>query len=470
MRNLAALVVALGLVGQAQAQAAQAGTASAQPLVHQPGISAPSTAELQTESLPDLLRRVLQHDPQVRAAQAAVNIATERRVQARSRLGPSVGLNAYRGRAAEVEFGASVDRRTDRAEAVLRWNLYNSGADLRESRAAEIEERAAEHELHRAAEDVAQRLAEAYLEALRLQELLTPSAERLASIEGLLQRVVQQQEAGKLSDADLQSARVSLLDARLLDQELSADHQAARRRLSALAGDDLAQGLGPLQPLRLRAEQAGDAADSVPGAVSAARERALAAEQRVQPVTSLFSPRIDLELQKQLSERTTPSNTTENRQRWMVTARWDFPVGGELQSRRREGQARAQAARAEADRISLTVNAEKAAIAPKLDQAGRLQAQLAEQVSLHDSLVQAGELQHAAGRRSLAQLIQLRESRFFAQQRLAEHKAKSMRLRVASLALGGNLLEALGVPRAARASSTAASSEPDPWSPEPQAP
>jgi outer membrane protein TolC len=444
-----ALLMALAVLSSAPFARPELAGMEPQPPTTRPQLpSMPAPPLSRAESLPELLQRVLRHDPQVRAAQAAAEIATERRLQVRSRLGPSVGVNVTQGQASELEFGVPVDRRTDRAEAVLRWNLYNSGNDGAEWRATELEERAAKHELRRAQEDVAQRLAEVYLDALRLQEVLLHSADRLSAVRQLAQQVARQRDAGKLADTDVQQARASLLDAEMQQQELVADHQSARQRLAAMSGDGEDLALLPLPPLQLLPPKAEAAASPAAGLVAAARDRALAAKERVRPEMSVLAPRIDLELQKRLSERTTPANTTEQRQRWMLTARWEFPVGGELQSRRREAEVRAEAAQAEADRLTRAVKAEQVAIVPKLEQAGRAEAQLTEQVALYDDLVRAGEIQYAAGRRSLAQLMQLRDSRYNAQQRRVEQKTKSLRARVSYLALGGGLLEAVGVARA----------------------
>jgi hypothetical protein len=71
---------------------------------------------------------------------------------------------------------------------------------------------------------------------------------------------------------------------------------------------------------------------------------------------------------------------------------------------------------------------------------------LERQIEQYNALVRAGELQFEAGRRTVARLIQLRESRFLAEQRRAEqaHRQPSARLR--QLSLNGALLTALGLP------------------------
>lgn len=445
---LAALVLVLAALGCAVPVLAQQVAPASTPAVP-PTRPPPAPAE-QAESLPALLARVLPFDPQVRSARSLVEVAAERRIQARSRLGPSVGMSITQGRAAETEFGRAVDRRNDRAEAIVRWNLLNFGNDAAEWRATLIDERAALEELRRAQEDSTERIAGAYLDLLRLESLLPRARERLTAVERLVQQVRRQNELGKLSDADTQQADASLLDAEIVHQEFVADYDGARRKLAVLVGASDPAQVRPVVPLVLPpASLESPAPDmlqvSGPGQVAAAQERARAARERVRPLLSLAAPRVDLELRKQLRDRTTPQLTTEQQHSWNIVARWDFPVGGEMQSRQAEAVRRAEAAEAEADRVANGLSAELASLGPRIAETANTILRLERQIEQYNALVRAGEMQFEAGRRTVAQLIQLREGRFNAEQRRAEqvHRLQSARLR--QLALNGALLPALGV-------------------------
>jgi outer membrane protein TolC len=400
------------------------------------------------EGLPGLLQRVLPYDPQVRLAKLQLEVATERRTQARSRLGPNLGVGVTYGRAAEQEFGTPVDRRTDRSEATLRWNLYNYGNDAAEWRAAATDESAAAQDLRRAQEEVAQRIAEVYLDVLRLQELLVVSGQRIAEVQRLLQQTRRQNELGKLSDADILQAESSALDAQISHQSVAADLDAARLKLSSFAGAQSPAELGPVEPFAIRKVAPANGAiesGNTTGALQAAQQRALAARERVRPSESLLAPRIDLELRKQLSNRTAPRNSTEQQQLWQLTARWDFPLGGELQSRRTETERRAEIAETEALRIARNVSAERSVVTVQLLNAEQAIEQLDKQITQYNGLIRAGDLQYDAGRRSLTQLIQLRESRFNVEQRKSEQLGRLRRAQLSELALSGDLLSTLGV-------------------------
>ena len=404
----------------------------------------PPPPETQTESLPALLARVLARDPQVRVAASLLQATQERQLQARSRLGPNLTVMANQGRSIEVEFGRPIDRFTSRAEVGLRWNLYNGGNDLAEHGAASRDTEAAAQDLRRAREDSCERVAETYVELLRLQTLLPRAADRLTAVQRLAAQVGRQNEAGKASDADTAQAAASLLDAEIVAEQLRADHESARAKLVAQVGDDV-RAVQPVLLLTLPGPQTDGASANNPGLVLAAQRRADAARARVRPTAGLLAPRIDLELRQQVSDRTMPALTTEQQRVWQLTARWDIPVMGEAAARRNETERRAEAAEAEAERVARGVSAELQALGPRILNAERAVAQLDRQIAQYGQLVRAGELQFEAGRRSVAQLIGLRESRYNAEQRRAEQAHRLLAAQLRQLALSGGLLAALGL-------------------------
>ena len=453
--------------GQAQAQATQAIEvvkslldAPAAPVLA-PLAPAPGGA---TESLAALLGRVLPRDPQVRVADSLLQATQQRRLQARSRLGPSVYLSANEGGSTETEFGFPINRSTSRSEAGLRWNLYNAGNDMAELNGATRDIDVAEQDLRRAREEVAERIAETYTDLLRLQTLLPHALLRLDAVRKLVEQVRQQTAAGKTSEADATQAATSLLDAEIAHELLAADLDAARQKLAAQVGDEVrdAEPLNlPLQWLAATARApagagvadvgladaglAGAGLAGASGLVAAARLRADAARERVRPVLSLLAPRIDLELRHQLHDRTLPSPTTLQKDVWQLTARWDFPVMGESAARRTEQQRRAEAALAEAERVAQGLQIELQTLGPRIANAQRALAQLERQAAQYTSLVRAGELQFEAGRRSVSQLIQLRDSRFNVEQRRSEQAQRLLAAQLKLLALQGRLLPALGL-------------------------
>ncbi len=439
----AGLCLALApLVGVAQTRVVEAVNSmfQAPPAPVVPAL-APPPPEGQAEGLGALLARVLPRDPQVRVAVSLAQAAEQRRLQARSRLGPSVYLSATQGGAQESEFLKPIDRTTSRAEAGLRWNLYNAGNDMAELNGATRDIAAAAQDLRRAREEVAERLAETYADLLRLQNLLPHAAERLAAVRKLVDQVRQQNDAGRASDADATQAAASLLDAEIVHEQLLADLDSARRKLAAQVGGEVRL----VQAVDLPAMMDAGPVSGTSGLLASSQLRADAARDRVRPVVSLLAPRIDLEYRQQLHDGTTPEPTTLQKQVWQITARWEFPVLGESAARRTEAQRRAEAVQADAERVAQVMQAELQTLGPRISSAERSLLQLEKQAVQYNQLVRAGELQFEAGRRSVTQLIGLRDSRYSVEQRRSEQAHRLLGAKLRLLALTGRLLPALGL-------------------------
>ncbi len=430
------LALAIGLGAPAlQAQPAATPAAATTPAA----VAAPPA-----ETLSAMVARVLAQDPAVRVQGHLLQATDERRKQAGSRMWPTVGVSSSRGSANVTEeslFGSALpfDRRTDRTEATIRWNLYNYGNDAAELRAAARDLAAATEELRRAREETAERIAEAYADLLRVQQVVPRSAQRLAAVRRLVQQVGRQNQAGKVSDADLQQAQASALDAEVAHEQLLSDLASARERLAATTGSELREAVPvPLPPPAASVEPGN-------GLVAAARERAQAARERVRPLASLVAPKVDVEYRQRLSDRTTPASTTTERFGWTLSARWDIPVGGESVARRAEGERRAEAAAAEAERVLRAVQSELVTLPPRIAQAQQAMAQTERQIEQYGALVRAGELQFEAGRRTLPQLVQLHDSLFAAEQRRIDQSHRLLQARLRQLALSGALLPALNL-------------------------
>jgi hypothetical protein len=97
--------------------------------------------------------------------------------------------------------------------------------------------------------------------------------------------------------------------------------------------------------------------------------------------------------------------------------------------------------------VARTVQADLQALDARIDIAVRAMASLDRQLQQYDLLLRAGELQFDAGRRSLQQLISLRDSRYAIAQRRADQEHRLLASRMRQLALTGQLLAALGLGR-----------------------
>ncbi len=392
-------------------------------------------------ALRELLLRSVPWDPQVRVAAAAQTVAQERLRQSRSRLWPTLGLSATAGDGNDEEFGRKVGRRIDRSELLLRWNLYNGGADAAEVTATEREWAAATEDLNQTLDLVAERIGNAYLDAWRWQSLMEPSLARLNTIERWVEQARTQLRAGRLSDADLQQAEYSLTDAQMAHQVLVSELAAAMGSLNVLVGEPVAALLPQTLP-RISPEEA---KNLKPAGVRVARLRAEAASSRVVSAAQMAAPRVDLDARKRLSDNTKPAQTTTPLENWSVGMRWEMPLGGETFARRREMMARAEGAQAEVARVEQGLVSELASIAPKLASGEQALVQLQTQAEQYNAMLRAGRMQFEAGRRTLQQLIQLEDARMGVVQRLAEQNNRLDQLRLRLLVLSGRLSSAMGI-------------------------
>lgn len=389
-------------------------------------------------ALAEVLARALADDPGVRGAGLLREAADARRKAAGARYAPTLGLNMLRGQARDEESGTELDRRNQRIDASLRLNLYNGGNDARELEASRREVGAAGADLRRAREEGAERIADAYLDLLRLEQLTPHALRRLDDVQRLVALVGRQNALGKASDIDLQQARASQVDAEIALDQLEAERAGARQKLMRLTGFDVPG----VQPTLLPPPAGGDIAQPT-GQIAAAQARAEAAQARVPTAASLLAPRVDVELRQRLSDRTAPAPSTIEQHAWALTARWDVSLGGESLHRRDESRLRAEAAQAEAERLQRVNRAELEAVVPRLEQSERTVARLRLQVQQYAGLVRAGELQFEAGRRTLSQLIGLQDGLYTAQQRLAEQTYRWQQAQLRRLALTGQLLPTL---------------------------
>ncbi|MFM2404753.1 MAG: hypothetical protein RL223_2633 [Pseudomonadota bacterium] len=389
-------------------------------------------------ALAEVLGRALADDPGVRGAGLLREAADARRKAAGARYAPTLGVNVLRGQARDEESGTDVARRNQRIDASLRLNVYNAGNDARELEASRREVGAADADVRRSREEGAERIAEAYLDLLRLEQLTPHALRRLDDVQRLVALVGRQNTLGKASDIDLQQARASQVDAEIALDQLEAERAGARQKLMRLTGFDVPG----VQPTLLPPPAGGDIAQPT-GQIAAAQARAEAAQARVPSAASLLAPRVDLELRQRLSDRTTPAPTTIEQHAWALTARWDVSLGGESLYRRDESRLRAEAAQAEAERLQRVNRAELEALVPRLEQSERAVARLRLQVQQYGGLVRAGELQFEAGRRSLSQLIGLQDGLYAIQQRLAEQTYRWQQAQLRRLALTGQLLPTL---------------------------
>lgn len=462
-RVAAAAALSFGLVASSPmvcaATGATATNAAAPPAAHAATSTAlpPVAPEATTSPFPEVLALVMARDPQVRSAREALNALIAQAGQARSRLFPRIGLSTNYGRSQEVSQGALFNRSSNRSEAYLRWNLFNGLADRTQIDATDRERLAAIADLQRSLDDACQRSIEAYFDWLRLARQSTHSALRVEQVGMLAARVRQQWEGGKATEGDAELAASSLIDAQFAHETIVADREAARAKIETLAGTRLGQPMPWALPADAAATPGFAAGFDLPlddalaqarqgnGQWRAAEERAEAARLRVGAVPADYLPKLDLDLRRRLADHTAPTFDPSQRGSWTLQLTYEIPLGGEIGYKRDELRARAQTALADAERVGQSVRSDLAAARFRAQQARAALEPLQRQTGYLQDVVRTSELQYDAGRRSLLQLIQLRDQRFTAEQRSAENDYRLLSAQSQWLALSGALAQTLGI-------------------------
>lgn len=442
--TLCAAMFAAFAVASAPAFAADPGASAGGP-------GATSAAQL-TSPFPHVLSLVLSQDPQVRSAREALNVSAAELRQARSRLFPSAGVTTNVGRSDQTSLGQGYQQRNNRTEAFLRWNLFSGFNDANQISASDHERLAAVADLQRALDDACQRTLEAYFDWLRLQQQLDRAEQRVLEVTTLADRMQRQFAGGKVSEGDAQLAASALIDAQFARDTLLAERAIARAKVETLAGAPL----GLPEPWGLPAVSSLDARDlALDEAVAqarlgngqwrAAQERAEAARIRIGRVAPDYLPKLDLDLRRSLNDRSNPPISPTTNHAWAVQLSYQIPLGGEIGARRDELSARSRIALAEIDRAEQAVRTELATARHRSAQAQASLESVALQVRYLQDVVRTSEMQFEAGRRSLLQLIQLRDQRFNAEQRSADNAYRMLTAQSQWLATSGALAIALGV-------------------------
>ena len=410
-------------------------------------VPAPVPVPVPAGHFQQLLQAALARDPQVQGATALLQASQSQLRQIRSRWFPTLGLSANKTQSQDEDLGQPIERNSARLDASLKWNLYAGGADMALYESIKQEVKAAALDLKRAREECAEKMAMAHADAVRAETVVRTATELMQRLQALKALVDKQVASGKSSDVDAQTSASSLLEVSITLTEAQADARRARLKLSALSG----QPPGDLQALALPPSPVLDEQHPANwldlregnSRYGAARLRAAAARLKVGKLAALVQPRIDLQLRHALSEHTTPTPTSNTRVSTSLGMSVEMPLGGESFAKRDEGLQRAQAAEADADRISLDAQIDWADAADRLATARYTLGIHQKQLEHLERVLRGAAVQFEAGRRSLIQLIDLQKMPFATRQKMAENASVQFTAQLRMLALSGGLLDAL---------------------------
>lgn len=429
------------------------------PKIHRLGQAALLAALLATAlptlaaPLPTVVAKVLEQHPDVRSARALMRSADTVITQARSEFFPTVSLENTDNASHEKLSGATsyVNSRIHRSEAVARWNLFNGYADYFGTRSAQHAREAAEMDLEETREAVTLRLTEIYLEVLRLTEQQRNAQAYVDELTSLVRDVELRANAGRIPTVEAEQANSRLIRARFELSQQRAQLAAARnafRQLTGQPAEDLSEpsltsDLAdlPLDELLARSEE-------LSPRVRAARQRIQVKDADVQAGRAEYFPKLTLESRKRISTAPDTALQTDTAHSNILQLSLSVPLGGKNLARNDELVEKKFAAQADADSRLLDVRSNVGEQQASLIEARAMAPELRKQLATAARVVTAYRLLFDAGRRSLLDLLTVREDLYQAQS-LENANRHGQIVTAARLAKQvGTLRQALGGPAA----------------------
>ncbi len=402
--------------------------------------------------LPEVVAKVLEAHPDVRSAAALLRAADAAVWQARSEFLPTVGIQRSVGSSTDRPAGASSYSVTQshRSESFLRWNLFNGYADYYGKRSAEYSREAAGFDLEESRDAVALRLTEIYVEVLRLSEQQRLAQEYVDDLQRLVQDVELRAEAGRIPTVEVDQAKSQLIAAESEQSQQRAQLAAARNTYRQVIGSlptDL-----HLPPLKeALAEEALDAllarAEDNSPRLKAARQRAAARDADVGVASGAFLPTLSLETRRRVSASPADNTLSDQAYSDILQLSLQIPLGGKNYSRRREQVEKKAAAEADVDSKALQLRTDLGEQYANLTEARYMTPLLREKALSSFRVVAAYRLQFSAGRRTLLDLLSVRDQLY---QSLSQKNANRYGRIVTSARLErytGTLRTSLGTPK-----------------------
>lgn len=407
---------------------------------------------VRAETLAQLWAKVAAAHPKIQGAQAQVELARSREAQARALFYPRIGVQYDFARSRNESLRISDPQTTQQADAVLRVNLFNGFADVARKASALKELQASQNDLEDAAEDLALALTEQYVGVVTLSRQ-TANARRLVDDLGILLETVRDSvRLGRNPQSDLIQATTKVLEARSNLSDAQGRLDAARARLEALVGtpvDTLSTPEFEEQIFSRLPRQLLDQARESSPQLRAARARALQASEEAGVVKGDLYPKINLEGRKNI-QRDGPAELVSGLEREaLVQFTYEYALGRTPYHRVGEARARQLAAEAFVREIEIDLAGrigearalmlEYAALAPQLQDRQRAAA----------GVFEAYRWQFNAGRRSLLDLITVREDQYVSAEAVTANQRDRMLVTARLYRLLGQLRPRIEEARAA---------------------
>jgi outer membrane protein, adhesin transport system len=402
-------------------------------------------------TLADAVRDALDWQPEMRAMRATRRVAEGAVDEARGGYLPSVDVTLGRGRERSDNVTTRPGERTlDRVENELTVSqlLFDTGATSSQVNRAEARREGASLQVIAGAESLAQRTAQAYLEVLRMVELIRIGEENVAAHERTLKQVTTLADGGvgRRADAVQVSGRLAQANSSLaqlrgqLEQANAAYRHLVGRAPGALVAPRaefprLERGVALLIEETIVAHPAIRAAEREREAAQADREFA----------RSRLGPRVTFDVGVTQNRDLDGVRGVNADAMAMVRLRQNLFRGGSDDARIRQAEARVDEANAGLARARNDVERElRLAHETYRAERARLPA-LAEHARASEAVVEAYTAQFRLGQRTLFDLLNAEAERFSSRSNLVTGEYSALAAGYRALAALGVLIDSLGL-------------------------
>ncbi|MFO1320246.1 MAG: TolC family protein [Burkholderiales bacterium] len=373
------------------------------------------------QTLPELLRILVDKHPDLVRAQLAIDAAREQVKQAYSPFLPRIGVQYDQARATNRLLGINTAQETRQTAAFVQWNLFNGGGDVARLNATESGKAAAESDLEDLREELALSLTEAYMNVVTADRQVLNAQMLVKDLAALAETVRARVDSGASADNELLQATSKLLQAKNSLALAQGRYAGSRNRLSALVGERVTWVVDPILSSELavrRLDELVSLATAVNPQVRSAESRVRAASADMRSARAEFLPKLQFEARKNLTLEGPNQLQSGLERESLFTVTYIIPLGGSTYFRWTELAARRAAAEATIETVKLKIRAELGETREILLEQRAIARQIEERVAASVRVFDAYRLQYDAGKRSLIDLILVREDQYAGQEAL----------------------------------------------------
>jgi len=404
------------------------------------------------ETLASAVQDALEQNPEIQIAKAQWDDARFGVQESRAALLPSLEVQAARGHERTApEAGDQSDHSRSELSLLVRQNVYDFGATRGAVRSADRVAASAEWAFRAQVDSVALDIAEAFLQVLEQNSIVTLAEQNLAAHDRILETVQTQQEFGLVTGADvsrvdarLNAARADLLDQRsALEQARENYRRLLNREPGPLAEPGRVEGLIPPT-----ADDAVALLDESNPQVLQARLLLASLDEQREATRAGYLPRFDLELTASTRDNAGGEVGRSDESRAMINMRLPLFDGGAREAAIGRVSARIRQAEFEVERAQRDAEQAVRNDYSALSSAWEKVDAIEDEVAAAERLVELYDEQFRQGTRSVFDLLDGQSTLYQAQVRRESNRTEMRISGYRVLRTLGSLFAAITLPSA----------------------